>query len=62
LLPPEEGREHVKKYGAIALANTPVENPQVYTILARLGHDSGMPGLSGKSPMAELLSRKLVQD
>ncbi|AJQ28180.1 [Fe-Fe] hydrogenase large subunit C-terminal domain-containing protein [Pelosinus fermentans] len=62
LLPPEEGREHVKKYGAIALANTPVENPQVYAILARLGHESGMPSLSGKSPMAELLSRKLVQD
>ncbi|MCC5464782.1 [Fe-Fe] hydrogenase large subunit C-terminal domain-containing protein [Pelosinus baikalensis] len=62
LLPPEEGREHVKKYGAIALANTPVENPQVYAILARLGHESGMPSLSGKSPMAELLSRKLVQE
>lgn len=62
LLPPEEGREHVKKYGGIALANTPVENPQVYAILARLGHESGMPSLSGKSPMAELLSRKLVQD
>jgi len=62
LLPPEEGREHVKNYGAIALANTPVENPQVYALLARLGHESGMPSLSGKSPMAELLSRKLVQD
>lgn len=60
LLPPEEGREHVKKYGANALANTPVENPQVYAILARLGHESGVPSLSGKSPMAELLSRKLI--
>ncbi len=62
LLPPEEGREHVKNYGAIALASTPVENPQVYALLARLGHDNDMPSLSGKSPMAELLSRKLIQE
>ena len=60
LLPPEEGREHVEKYGQESAAQTPVENPQVYAILARLGHENDTSALSGKSPMAELLARKLI--
>ncbi|MDF2635510.1 MAG: Ferredoxin hydrogenase [Pelosinus sp.] len=60
LIPPEQGRENVQNYGNTAISSTPVENPQVYAILARLGHESGVPSLSGKSPMAELLARKLV--
>jgi iron only hydrogenase large subunit-like protein len=62
LIPPEEGREYVKEYGNNSTASTPVENPQVYAILARLGHENGVPSLSGKSPMAELLARKLPQE
>jgi iron only hydrogenase large subunit-like protein len=38
ILPPVEGTEHVNKYGQAALAETPVENPNVYAILTRLGH------------------------
>lgn len=62
LIPPEQGRENVKEYGNSSTASTPVENPQVYAILARLGHENGVPSLSGKSPMAELLARKLVRE
>jgi iron only hydrogenase large subunit-like protein len=62
LIPPEQGREYVKEYGNISTASTPVENPQVYAILARLGHEHGVPSLSGKSPMAELLARKLIKE
>ncbi|AIF51049.1 [Fe-Fe] hydrogenase large subunit C-terminal domain-containing protein [Pelosinus sp. UFO1] len=60
LIPPEEGQKQVKEYGENAIATTPVENPQVYAILARLGHENDAPSLAGKSPMAELLARKLV--
>lgn len=60
LIPPDQGREHVKKYGSVSTSSTPVENPQVYAILARLGHENDVPSLSGKSPMAELLARKLI--
>ena len=59
LIPPEEGRTYVSQYAQSAPANTPVENPHVYAILARLGHTGEMTALSGKSPMAELLARKL---
>ncbi len=60
LLPPEEGRGHVEKYGLESTAQTPVENPQVYAILARLGHEDATTSLAGKSPMAELLARRLI--
>lgn len=60
LLPPDQGRELVAKYGLEAPAQTPVENPQVYAILARLGHEDAAVTLAGKSPMAELLARKLL--
>lgn len=59
LIPPEEGKECVKKYGEEAIAHTPVENPQVYSILARLGHENDLPPLSGQSPIGSLLARKL---
>jgi iron only hydrogenase large subunit-like protein len=59
LIPPEQGKEHVENYGQSSPAHTPVENPQVYAILARLGHENEITALSGKSPMAELLARKL---
>jgi len=59
LIPPEQGREYVANYGQASSAQTPVENPQVYGILARLGHGNEIPALTGTSPMAELLARKL---
>jgi len=62
IISPEEGRKCVQEYGNSSTASTPVENPHVYAILARLGHESGVPNLLGTSPMAELLARKLVQD
>lgn len=59
ILPPAEGTGHVDAYGLLAPAQTPVENPQVYTILARLGYETDIPKLTGESPMASLLARKL---
>ena len=59
LIPPEQGRKHVEDYGLTSPAHTPVENPQVYAILARLSQEDIVTALSGKSPMAELLAREL---
>lgn len=59
IISPEQGREYAQNYGKNSVANTPVENPQVYAILARLGHQNQLPILSGKSPMGELLARKI---
>lgn len=59
LIPPEQGRECVKSYGEQSHARTPAENPQVYAILSRLGNDSNTPQLIGKSPMSNLLARKI---
>lgn len=59
LISPIEGTHFVKNYGDIAPAHSPVENPQVYSILARLGHEKDLPELAGKSPMATLLARKI---
>jgi len=58
ILPTEQGRKHVAIYGQNALASTPVENPQVYATLLRLGHENEISSLTGASPMAELLARK----
>lgn len=59
ILPPEEGTIHVNRYGDISHAHTPVENPQVYSILVRLGQSAGenLPELTGESPMSALLGR-----
>ncbi|SDE18630.1 [Fe-Fe] hydrogenase large subunit C-terminal domain-containing protein [Sporomusa acidovorans] len=59
LLPPEEGTARVNDYGNAAPAHTPVENPQVYSILAKLGHYHDMPAMTGTSKMATILARKL---
>ncbi|VBB08706.1 iron hydrogenase [Lucifera butyrica] len=61
LLTPEAGTQNVNQYGDLAPAHTPVENPQVYSILTRLGHNNEVPALTGESPMAVLLARKLKQ-
>lgn len=59
LVPPEQGRVNVNEYGCAAAADSPVENPQVYAILARLGHEAKSKDLTGDSPMSKLLARKL---
>ncbi|MDR3565452.1 MAG: [Fe-Fe] hydrogenase large subunit C-terminal domain-containing protein [Negativicutes bacterium] len=59
ILPPEEGTGLVNAYGEAASSQTPVENPQVYSLLARLGHEMDMPAMTGEGPMAVLLARKL---
>lgn len=61
LLPPDEGKKHVTRYGFAAQAQTPVENPQVYTLLNHLNLDSESPQMTGESPIAKLLARKLSQ-
>lgn len=60
LLNPEEGQAKVQTYGKQSPQRTPVENPHVYTLLARLGNKGSIPQLTGKSPIAKLLARKLV--
>jgi len=62
LISPTQGREYVAKYGQDSPTPTPVENPQVYGILARLGHENEMSALTGISPMAKLLARKLEKN
>jgi len=61
IISPEEGTTHVNHYGNAAHAHTPVENPQVYSSLVRLGQSQGedLPELTGESTMAALLARKL---
>ena len=61
ILAPAEGAEYVNQYGDASHALTPVENPQVYSILVRLGQSEGenLPELTGESVMADLLARKL---
>jgi iron only hydrogenase large subunit-like protein len=60
ILSPEEGTLQVNAYGAAAHSLTPVENPQVYALLARLGHESKIPEMTGEQPMATLLARKII--
>ena len=61
IIPPAEGTGRVNAYGDEAASQTPVENPQVYSLLARLGHESDIPALTGEGPMAALLARKLAE-
>ncbi|QDR81108.1 [Fe-Fe] hydrogenase large subunit C-terminal domain-containing protein [Sporomusa termitida] len=61
IIPAEQGTGHVNDYSHAAHAHTPVENPQVYSILAKLGHYHGMPSMTGTSKMAAILARKLSQ-
>ncbi len=60
LIPPDQGTSHVNDYGNLSSARTPVENPQVYSILAKLGHYRDMPAMTGTSKMAAILARKLA--
>ena len=59
LIPPEECTNYINDYGNASHAHTPVENPQVYSILTKLGHYNGMPAMTGSSKMAAILARHL---
>lgn len=61
LIDPDKGTAAVNRHGEAAAAETPVENPAVYALLAKLGHDK-VPPLAGEtSPMATLLTRHMSQ-
>lgn len=60
IISPEEGTAHVNNYGDASHSPTPVENPHVYGILARLGsQEKDIPELTGESPMGKILARHL---
>ena len=61
LVPPDVSSETVNIYGDQAVAATPVENPHVYQLLTRLGLEMRSPQLTGNSPAAQILSRKLQE-
>jgi iron only hydrogenase large subunit-like protein len=61
VIAPEEGTKHVNAYGEAAASQTPVENPQVYSLLARLGYGAEIPAMTGEGPVAALLARKLKE-
>lgn len=62
ILTPEEGADRVNRYGDTAASRSPVENPQVYAILARLGYEAETPNLTGEGPIATLLARQLKEN
>ena len=47
----------VNAYGENSTATTPVENPQVYQLLTRLGLEMDAAITLGESPAARILSR-----
>lgn len=49
----------VNRYGDAAAASTPVENPQVYQLLTRLGLEMSSSVTLQESPAAQILSRHL---
>ncbi|BBB92649.1 MAG TPA: [Fe-Fe] hydrogenase large subunit C-terminal domain-containing protein [Methylomusa anaerophila] len=67
IIPSEEGTRCVNEYSILSHAQTPVENPHIYAVLARLGgvniingDGSNIPAMTGENPMAAILSRKLT--
>jgi iron only hydrogenase large subunit-like protein len=57
IVPAAASTAEVNLYGDAAAAATPVENPQVYQLLTRLGLESPSPLLAKGSPVARILSR-----
>lgn len=61
LLPIEIGTKNVNDYSKKSASQTPVENPNIYSILMHLENSQGIPVLTGKSPISQLLARKLEE-
>ena len=61
IVQPEISSRAVDSYGNLATAGTPVENPPVYQILTRLGFEMQSHQMTGDSPAALLLSRKIQE-
>jgi len=59
LIIPAKGTEEVNKYSVAAPVETPVDNPNIYAILTKLGNPQGIPELTGPGPMSVLLARDL---
>ena len=55
----EQSTEAVNDYGAAAAAATPVENPQVYQLLTRLGLEMSASLLTTESPAGLVLARRI---
>jgi ribosomal protein S18 acetylase RimI-like enzyme len=58
LLPREEGKEHVEAYGKNAVYKTPVDNPYVIELLARLGFETIESLTEGENMFTRDLSAK----
>ncbi len=54
-----QSTDAVNNYGAAAVAATPVENPQVYQLLTRLGLEMSASLLTTESPASLVLARRI---
>ncbi|MBP2654357.1 MAG: Ferredoxin hydrogenase [Firmicutes bacterium] len=57
-IPPEEGTKHINIYSKSSASPTPVENPHVYSLLARLGSEAQVTDLTVEGPAAAILARQ----
>ena len=55
----EQSTAAVNAYGAAATATTPVENPQVYQLLTRLGLEMSVSLVASESPAGLVLARRI---
>ena len=57
LVDPTAAAFEVNQYGEKSQAQTPIENPAIYALLARLGNQGDFKELRGESPVGRLLNR-----
>ena len=57
LVDPALAALEVNQYGEKSQAQTPIENPAIYALLARLGNQGDLEELRGESPIGNLLNR-----
>lgn len=60
IIAPQDATAHVDEHATAAPVQTPVENPNVYAMLNQLGHSAEKSSLTGHSPAAAILTRKLT--
>lgn len=61
MVPKEEGREHVNRYGEEAIYQTPLENPYVKELLERLGFTDVMDFLEKSELLVRNFSREKIE-